>query len=89
MDFTYQDCDVNIRFYYWLLSVLYSKTHKILQVVSCSYSLYAYDVILIFRLYNRTASLRSSEYNLRIRIRSYACNRYEQITLSYLLSAPG
>ena len=33
-----------------------------------------------------SASLRSSIHSLRIRMTSYQCNKYEQITPSYLLS---
>ena len=40
------------------------------------------DVNILFH----SASLRSSIHSLRIRMTSYPCNKYEQITPSYLLS---
>ena len=36
--------------------------------------------------HKNSASLRSSIHSLRIRMTSYPCNKYEQITPSYLLS---
>ena len=45
------------------------------------------DVILIFKLHRRTRHTpRSSIHSLKIRMTSHPCNKYEQITLSYLLS---
>ena len=45
------------------------------------------DIILIFKLHRRTRlKFRSSTHSLKIRMMSHLCNKYEQITLSYLLS---
>ena len=53
----------------------------------CSYLLHGYDVILILKTAQKnSASLRSSIHSLRIRMTSYPCNKYEQITPHYLLS---
>ena len=45
-----------------------------------------YTVLTSFSFSNCSASLRSSIHSLRIRMTSYPCNKYEQITPSYLLS---
>ena len=43
------------------------------------------DIILIFKLYRKTRlTHRSSLHSLKIRMTSHLCNKYEQITLSYL-----
>ena len=45
------------------------------------------DIILIFKLHRRTRlTPRSSIHSLKIRMTSHPCNKYEQITFSYLLS---
>ena len=45
------------------------------------------DIILIFKRHGRTRlTPRSSIHSLKIRMTSHPCNKYEQITLSYLLS---
>ena len=45
------------------------------------------DIILIFKLHRRTRlTPRSSIHSLKIRMTSHPCNKYEQITLPYLLS---
>ena len=45
------------------------------------------DIILIFKLHRRTRRIpRSSTHSLKIRMTSHPCNKYGQITLSYLLS---
>ena len=47
------------------------------------------DVKILFHsqtAQKHSASLRSSIHSLRIRMTSYPCNKYEQITPSYLLS---
>ena len=44
------------------------------------------DVNILFHA-GFSASLRSSIHSLRIRMMSYPCNKYEQITPSYLLLA--
>ena len=45
------------------------------------------DIILIFKLHRRTWVVpRSSIHGLKIQMTSHLCNKYEQITLSYLLS---
>ena len=45
------------------------------------------DIILIFKLHRRTRlTPHSSIHSLKIRMTSHPCNKYEQITLSYLLS---
>ena len=44
-------------------------------------------IILNFKLHRRTRLMpRSSIHSLKIRITSHPCNKYEQITLSHLLS---
>ena len=52
----------------------------------CSYLLHGYDVILILKLHRRTQLRFVLLYSLRIRMTSCPCNKYEQITPSYLLS---
>ena len=45
------------------------------------------DIILIYKLHRRTRlTPRSSIYNLKIRMTSHPCNKYEQTMLSYLKS---
>ena len=45
------------------------------------------DITLVFKLDRRTRlTPRSSIHSLKILMTSHPCNKYEQITLSYLLS---
>ena len=45
------------------------------------------DIFLIFKLHRRTRlTPRSSIHSLKIRMTSHPCNKYEYITLSYLLA---
>ena len=45
------------------------------------------DIILIFKMHRRTRlTPRSSIHSVKIRMTSHPCNKYEQITLSYLPS---
>ena len=47
------------------------------------YVIFSLTLLIIYTL---SALLRSSIHSLRIRMTSYPCNKYEQITPSYLLS---
>ena len=69
------------------LNVCYIVKHledgKALSVQIC----YTWCDILIFKLHGRTRlKPRSSIHSFKIRMTSHTCNKYEQITPSYLLS---
>ena len=67
--------------------MLYSKHLEDMKALSVHIYYTWCDIILIFKLHRRTRlTPRSSIHSLKIRMMSHPCNKYEQITLSYLLS---